>query len=88
MFCFALLKSLYENGFVSDKDKIFLEKKYQYIRIINKDEKRLINVYFEKEPIIDFFQNTEYDKELKYYGINEKDLIIINERLVKEELKL
>ncbi|ECP6411339.1 spore coat protein CotS, partial [Campylobacter coli] len=27
------------------------------------------------KPIIDFFQNAEYEKELQYYGINEKDFI-------------
>ncbi|EAJ5953448.1 hypothetical protein [Campylobacter jejuni] len=31
--------------------------------------------YFCEKPIIDFFQNAEYEKELQYYGINEKDFI-------------
>lgn len=38
-------------------------------------QERLINVYFCEKPIIDFFQNAEYEKELQYYGINEKDFI-------------
>lgn len=68
-FAQGLIKYLYEN------DKIFLEKNFQYIRVINEKEKRLINVYFCEKPIIDFFQNAEYEKELQYYGINEKDFI-------------
>ncbi|ECO3663978.1 spore coat protein CotS [Campylobacter coli] len=61
--------------FTGENDKIFLEKNCQYIRIINEKEKKLINVYFCEKPIIDFFQNAEYEKELQYYGINEKDFI-------------
>ncbi|EAJ3538899.1 spore coat protein CotS [Campylobacter coli] len=60
---------------IGENDKIFLEKNFQYIRVINEKEKRLINVYFCEKPIIDFFQNAEYEKELQYYGINEKDFI-------------
>ncbi|EOH0176813.1 hypothetical protein N3897_001738 [Campylobacter coli] len=32
-------------------------------------------VFYCEKPIIDFFQNAEYEKELQYYGINEKDFI-------------
>lgn len=71
----GLIKYLYENDIIGENDKIFLEKNFQYIRVINEKEKRLINVYFCEKPIIDFFQNAEYEKELKYYGINEKDFI-------------
>lgn len=63
------------NAIIGENDKFFLEKNFQYIRIINEKEKRLINVYFCEKPIIDFFQNAEYEKELQYYGINEKDFI-------------
>ncbi|EAJ4098402.1 TPA: spore coat protein CotS [Campylobacter coli] len=74
-FAQGLIKYLYENAIIGENDKFFLEKNYQYIRIINEKEKRLINVYFYEKPIIDFFQNAEYEKELQYYGINEKDFI-------------
>lgn len=74
-FAQGLIKYLYENDIIGENDKIFLEKNFQYIRVINEKEKRLINVYFCEKPIIDFFQNAEYEKELKYYGINEKDFI-------------
>ncbi|EAL0270419.1 spore coat protein CotS [Campylobacter coli] len=74
-FAQALIKYLYENNITGENDKIFLEKNCQYIRIINEKEKKLINVYFCEKPIIDFFQNAEYEKELQYYGINEKDFI-------------
>ncbi|HFU2808432.1 TPA: spore coat protein CotS [Campylobacter coli] len=74
-FAQGLIKYLYENAIIGENDKFFLEKNCQYIRIINEKEKRLINVYFCEKPIIDFFQNAEYEKELKYYGINEKDFI-------------
>ncbi|EDF8505781.1 spore coat protein CotS, partial [Campylobacter coli] len=43
----------------------------------------LINVYFCEKPIIDFFQNAEYEKELQYYGINEKDFITVMSKLKK-----
>lgn len=74
-FAQGLIKYLYENAIIGENDKFFLEKNFQYIRIINEKEKRLINVYFCEKPIIDFFQNAEYEKELQYYGINEKDFI-------------
>lgn len=74
-FAQGLIKYLYENDIIGENDKIFLEKNFQYIRVINEKEKRLINVYFYEKPIIDFFQNAEYEKELQYYGINEKDFI-------------
>nr|WP_232469339.1 spore coat protein CotS [Campylobacter coli] len=74
-FAQGLIKYLYENDIIGENDKIFLEKNFQYIRVINEKEKRLINVYFCEKPIIDFFQNAEYEKELQYYGINEKDFI-------------
>ncbi|EFV1194879.1 spore coat protein CotS [Campylobacter jejuni] len=74
-FAQGLIKYLYENAIIGENDKFFLEKNFQYIRIINEKEKRLINVYFREKPIIDFFQNAEYEKELQYYGINEKDFI-------------
>ncbi|HHD0479186.1 TPA: hypothetical protein ACOS34_001292 [Campylobacter jejuni] len=52
---------------------------YRFVgTVINEKEKRLINVYFCEKPIIDFFQNAEYEKELQYYGINEKDFIKTN----------
>lgn len=73
-FAQGLIKYLYENAIIGENDKIFLEKNFQYIRVIN-EKKRLINVYFCEKPIIDFFQNAEYEKELQYYGINEKDFI-------------
>ncbi len=74
-FAQGLIKYLYENDIIGENDKIFLEKNFHYIRAINEKEKRLINVYFCEKPIIDFFQNAEYEKELQYYGINEKDFI-------------
>ncbi|HEG0234190.1 TPA: spore coat protein CotS [Campylobacter coli] len=74
-FAQGLIKYLYENAIIGENDNFFLEKNCQYIRIINEKEKRLINVYFCEKPIIDFFQNAEYEKELQYYGINEKDFI-------------
>lgn len=77
-FAQGLIKYLYENAIIGENDKFFLEKNFQYIRIINEKEKRLINVYFCEKPIIDFFQNAEYEKELQYYGINEKDFIKTN----------
>lgn len=45
-FAQGLIKYLYENAIIGENDKFFLEKNYQYIRIINEKEKRLINVYF------------------------------------------
>lgn len=54
-FAQGLIKYLYENDIIGENDKIFLEKNFQYIRVINKKEKRLINVYFCEKPIIDFF---------------------------------
>ncbi|EAH6677544.1 hypothetical protein CSG51_08730 [Campylobacter coli] len=42
----GLIKYLYENAIIGENDKIFLEKNFQYIRVINEKEKRLINVYF------------------------------------------
>lgn len=42
----GLIKYLYENAIIGENDKFFLEKNFQYIRIINEKEKRLINVYF------------------------------------------
>ncbi|ECQ8250872.1 hypothetical protein F0022_08960 [Campylobacter jejuni] len=49
-FAQGLIKYLYENAIIGENDKFFLEKNFQYIRIIN-------------------------EKELQYYGINEKDFI-------------
>lgn len=45
-FAQGLIKYLYENAIIGENDKFFLEKNFQYIRIINEKEKRLINVYF------------------------------------------
>ena len=39
-FAQGLIKYLYENAIIGENDK------FQYIRIINEKEKRLINVYF------------------------------------------
>lgn len=41
-------------------------------------------MYFCEKPIIDFFQNAEYEKELQYYGINKKDFINLELQNYKE----
>ncbi len=75
MLSFKRTKNLSSNALIArEKIERFLMRS-SLDRVINEKEKRLINVYFCEKPIIDFFQNAEYEKELQYYGINEKDFI-------------
>ncbi|HEA8159870.1 hypothetical protein [Campylobacter fetus] len=75
MLSFKRTKNLSSNALIAREkiERFFMRSSLD--RVINEKEKRLINVYFCEKPIIDFFQNAEYEKELQYYGINEKDFI-------------
>lgn len=90
-----LLNDLYENHLIIDNVyKVFLENNLNHIRIINEEKKNVINIYFTKNEMkkeieisTDGFGKNEYDKEIFYYGMNEKDYTKINKRFVKLELQ-
>lgn len=98
LICF--LNTLYKNLIINDKQfKILLvsKKEEYFIRIIDEEKKGVINIYFEKDKenisrdklkiTTDGFGSDTYDKEMLYYGVNEKEYIVINEKSIEEKLR-
>ncbi|KAJ9816136.1 hypothetical protein E5V15_09650 (plasmid) [Campylobacter jejuni] len=88
------LDELYKKSILTQTDKLFLERNNNFIRINNQEQKYLINIYIKEKGEWDFsiatdgFESDTYDKEILYYGFNEKDYMEINEKFINHNKTL
>lgn len=98
LICF--LNELYKNLIINDKqfeNLLVSTTKEYFIRIIDKREKGIINIYFQKDKeiewedrfkiVTDGFGSNDYDEKMLYYGLEKANYIKIDERFIEEELE-
>ncbi|EOI8709730.1 hypothetical protein [Campylobacter jejuni] len=98
LICF--LNELYKNLIINDKqfeNLLVSTTKEYFIRIIDKREKGMINIYFQKDKeiewedrfkiVTDGFGGNDYDEKMLYYGLEKANYIKINEKFIEEELE-
>ncbi|ECL9273489.1 hypothetical protein FT390_04490 [Campylobacter jejuni] len=98
LICF--LNELYKNLIINDKqfeNLLVSTTKEYFIRIIDKREKGMIDIYFQKDKeiewedrfkiVTDGFGGNDYDEKMLYYGLEKANYIKINEKFIEEELE-
>ncbi|HHY1340020.1 TPA: hypothetical protein ACV09T_001438, partial [Campylobacter jejuni] len=94
LICF--LNELYKNLIINDKqfeNLLVSTTKEYFIRIIDKREKGMIDIYFQKDKeiewedrfkiVTDGFGGNDYDEKMLYYGLEKANYIKINEKFIE-----